>query len=76
MPWPVNSPDLNPIENAWHALQQKICTMQSKNVENLYQLAEKIWEEKITTEYYRALIESMPRRIEAVIKSKGGHPKY
>jgi hypothetical protein len=31
---------------------------------------------KITAEDCQKLIESMPRRIEAVFKAKGGHIKY
>ena len=32
--------------------------------------------DKIPTQVCQNLIESMPRRIEAVLKTKGGHTKY
>ena len=34
-----------------------------------------VWE-NIEPEVCQKLIESMPRRVEAVIKAKGGHTKY
>ena len=43
--------------------------------ENLYEIAEHIWDE-MPTERILALIDSMPRRINAVITAKGGHTKY
>jgi len=36
---------------------------------------EKEWN-KISPEEFRTLIESMPRRVKAVIKANGGHTKY
>ena len=38
-------------------------------------LTEKEWNE-ISPEACQKLIENMPRRIQAVIKAKGGHTKY
>ena len=32
--------------------------------------------DQITPEICQRLIESMPRRVQAVIKAKGGHTKY
>ena len=32
--------------------------------------------EHINPEYLKKLVESMPRRLEAVLKAKGGHTKY
>ena len=32
--------------------------------------------DKIEPEVYQNLIESMPRRVAAVVKAKGGHTKY
>ena len=41
----------------------------------LWERVETEWE-KIPAEVCQNLIESMPRRIEAVLKAKGGHTKY
>lgn len=43
MPWPVNSPDLNPIENAWHILQTKVSSIENRTLFQLYELAENVW---------------------------------
>ena len=40
-----------------------------------YFLDSEVWK-KIPAEKCQKLIESMPRRIEAVIKAKGGYTKY
>jgi len=47
----------------------------SKGVHELWDRVVEEWN-KIPAETCQNLIESMPRRIEAVIKAKGGHTKY
>lgn len=77
MSWPAQSPDLNPIEHLWQHLKCKIGAHPepAAGVHELWVRARTEWE-KITIETCRALIESMPRRVEAVIKARGGHAKY
>ena len=74
--WPAQSPDINPIEHLWvslkHALQQ---LRPPKGVHELWDRVGEEWN-KIPPETCQKLIESMPRRIQAVIKAKGGHTKY
>ena len=41
----------------------------------LWERVEAEWD-KIPAEVCQNLIESMPRRVEAVLKAKGGHTKY
>jgi transposase len=75
--WPPQSPDLNVIEHAWQHLKiqlRKYPTL-PKGVWELWERIVKEWEE-IKPEVCQNLIESMPRRLEAVIKAKGGHTKY
>ena len=42
----------------------------------LEQAIKKVWVREMTTDYCRSLLESMPKRLEAVIKAKGGPTKY
>ncbi len=66
--WPANSPDLNPIEN----LDERHQTQQCRWPEDRYQSNLGF----ITPEQCHRLIDSMPRRIDAVIHAKGGPTKY
>lgn len=72
-PWPPQSPDLNPIEHVWKHLKNQISCCRSLN--ELKIKIEEAWE-KLDPEICYNLIESMPRRIQAVIKAKGGCTKY
>ena len=77
MKWPAQSPDLNPIEHLWHYLKKKLLEYEvpPKGIHELWERIEKEWNE-IPAETCQKLIESMPRRIEAVLKAKGGYTKY
>jgi len=70
--WPAQSPDLNPIEHLWTTLKQKIVDYEvpAKGVWELWEQTSAEWE-NITAEDCQKLIESMPRRLQAVIKAKG-----
>jgi len=76
--WPPQSPDLNPIEHLWTYLKNQLkdnYEVAPKGVWELWERVAKEWEE-IEPEECQRLIESMPRRLEAVIRAKGGHTKY
>ncbi|KAJ3481984.1 hypothetical protein NLI96_g7289 [Meripilus lineatus] len=75
--WPAQSPDLNPIEHLWYYLKQRLREYEEPagGVEELWRRTEVEWE-KIPKEVCQKLIESMPRRIAAVIRAKGGYIKY
>ena len=77
MVWPAQSPDLNPIEHLWCYLKRRLAEYEHppKGMEELWRRIEEEWE-KIPAEVCQGLIESMPRRIEAVLKAKGGYTKY
>ena len=74
--WPGNSPDLNPIDNLWTIMKDKVADKQPSSGKNLKQAIKDVWATEITQEYCEPLVSSMPRRIQAVIDSKGGHTKY
>jgi len=75
--WPAQSPDVNVIEHLWGILKKKLIAYEHppKGVWELWERVVVEWGQ-ITAEDCQKLIESMPRRIEAVIKAKGGHTKY
>ena len=73
----AQSPDLNPIEHLWEHLKRQL-NRHPDSPQGVWELWERVeveWGE-IKAEECQKLIESMPRRIEAVIKAKGGHTKY
>jgi transposase len=74
--WPGNSPDLNPIENLWAIMGSKINDKKPSSKRELHSSLENVWYNEISDDYLKNLIESMPRRIKAVLKNKGGPTKY
>ncbi len=68
--WPANSPDLNPIENLWGIVKRKMRYARPNNAEELKAAIRATWA-LITPEQCHRLIDSMPRRIAAVIQAKG-----
>jgi hypothetical protein len=77
MKWPAQSPDLNPIEQLWHYLKTRIGSYPTP-AKGAHELWERVREEwaKILIDRCRALIQSMPDRVGAVIKARGGPTKY
>jgi transposase len=77
MKWPAQSPDLNPIEHLWSHMKRKLCEYEEvpKGIQELWERVEAEWD-AIPAEVCQNLIESMPRRVEAVYKAKGGYTKY
>ena len=73
--WPGNSQDLNPIENVWAILKRKLKMTTISNRKALILVAKTKWSE-ISPDLLRNLSKSMPKRIEMVIKAKGGATKY
>jgi transposase len=76
MDWPGNSPDLNPIENAWNFMKNRLNSQDISSVPKLKEAITKMWTMDISVEYLRTLSDSMPRRMEEVIKNGGDMTKY
>ena len=74
--WPNNSLDLNPIENLWEVLKNKVADKQPSSAKDLEDAIKEVWICELSPAYCRTLVESMPRRLEMVIKNNGGHTKY
>lgn len=75
MPWPAQSPDLNPIEHLWGDVKKYVAEKMPSNVDNLWTTIQDGWQ-KIPLKRCQDLIDSMPRRCAAVIKNRGYSTKY
>ena len=75
--WPAQSPDLNPIEHVWHQLKRRLNKYPTRAT-TVFELEERIEAEwyKFTKKDCLKYIDSMPRRIKAVIRSKGGPTRF
>ena len=67
--WPVNSPDLNPIQNLWAILKQRL-RKQTVFWENLEERVSGIWN-KIDADVVRNQYENYTNRLLDVKKAKG-----
>ncbi|GBM02822.1 hypothetical protein AVEN_52005-1 [Araneus ventricosus] len=73
MSWPPNSPDLNPMEHIWDVMERqlKVQTLTCPNISTLRDHSSDIWY-NLSLVMYQKLVASMPRRVAAVLKAKGG----
>jgi len=75
MNWSASSPDANSIENVWSYVKHKL---RGKLIFTLRQLStriRKIWR-SLSREYTQNLVESMPRRCQAIIDIEGNWTCY
>lgn len=73
--WPSQSPDLNPIEHLWAVLDREIGPRKLSKKDDLKLEITNAWE-RINKDVSKKLVESMPKRLQAVITAKGGPTKY
>lgn len=74
---PPSSPDLNPIENCWAMLKRKWarCHRRPSTVNGMMERLEELWQE-IPQSAIDRTIDSMPKRLLEVRKSRGWATKY
>ncbi len=75
LPWPAQSPDLNPIENLWSHLDHQLAKRNCTTKQELFEVLAEGWK-AISVDYLQVLVNSMPARCLAVIESRGYPTKY
>ncbi|EUC62926.1 transposable element Tcb2 transposase, partial [Rhizoctonia solani AG-3 Rhs1AP] len=77
LPWPANSPDMNPIENVWDYLDRRVRMRPQlpTNANQLWAILQEEWE-CIPHAYIDKLCDSMVQRVEDLMQAKGGNTRY
>jgi hypothetical protein len=71
--WPPSSPDLNPLDfSVWGILESRACAKAHTSLESLKTSLVREWS-KIPQELFRVAVDSVPKRLRAVIAAEGGY---
>ena len=70
LPWPSQSPDLNPTENLWSILDKKCQDRRPQSEQELFDVLQEGWK-ALQVEELTKIIDTMPQRCAAIIASKG-----
>lgn len=73
--WPSQSPDLNPIEHLWEHVDRQLKGQKPANKNELFEKIAECWA-NIPIDVLISLVDSMPRRCQAVLNAKGYATKY
>jgi len=73
--WPSQSPDMNPIENLWAIIKDKVADLQPKSKLELKEAIERAWSE-ITPETCQNLVLSFRKRASMLKNAEGHHIPY
>ena len=75
--WPAQSPDLNHIEHLWDELQRRL-QVSPNHPTSVADLTNALVAEckQVPAAMFQHLVESLPRRVEAVIAAKRGPTPY
>uniref|UniRef100_A0A2L2YHU5 Transposase, partial n=1 Tax=Parasteatoda tepidariorum TaxID=114398 RepID=A0A2L2YHU5_PARTP len=75
--WPGNSPDINPIENLWAICKNRLLNMDCTTMEKLITALIHVWyKDTNIINDCKKLVESMPNRVQMLIKCRGDHIMY
>lgn len=75
--WPGNSPDINPIENLWAIVKKRLRKLDCTTKEKMICAVITVWfHDDEIKKICDNLVASMPKRLQTLIKERGGHIKY
>jgi hypothetical protein len=69
---PAQSPDFNPIEHLWSAMDKRVAAYRASTIADLEKAVKKEWK-KVTVDECNQLIDGLRATLHAVIVSKGRH---
>lgn len=75
LPWPANSPDLNPIESVWAVLARKLRGKLFSTYDDCWAAIQAEWS-ALTPAQCTGLVMSLDRRLHAVKKARGLPTRY
>jgi len=77
LPWPPSSPDMNIIEHVWDYVDHQVRHRKvfPRNLDELWTALQEEWA-NVDLQYIRRLYKSIPRRVAALHRVKGGYTKY
>jgi hypothetical protein len=76
-PRPSSSPDLNPIENVWSVIKQRIkaCSMFPSTIEEMKVAVQEEWD-RLQPADFNKYIDSMPERLQQLKERRGMQTQY
>jgi hypothetical protein len=77
MVWPAQSPDMNPIENLWMQMKQRVAKAHTPSMtrETFTKSIMDAWED-ISIDRINTLVNSMPSRVSDLMKNKGKSTRW
>ncbi len=77
MQWPSQNPDLNPIENVWRLMKNRVRkqAVPPKNTVHLFQILSQMWN-SLPDSYFKSLVASLPARVKMVREHLGRSTNY
>ena len=73
--WPAASPDLNPMENVWSILKDRVAKRNPQTKEDLKNFIRQEWR-NLDNDEVITIAESMPDRVLMLIENKGSYTGY